>query len=260
MSERNLLIERRDHVAFVTFNRPKVLNALNDETLEELDSCLLDIRSNSDIRVVVFTGAGEKAFIAGADITELARFSPQEGMECSLRGQALFDRVEDLGKPTIAAINGYALGGGCEFALACTIRIASRTARIGLPELKIGIIPAYGGTQRLPRLIGKGMALQMMLTSEFLSAEDALRCGLVTQVVVPDQLLPTAESIARKIIANAPLAVQYCVEAVTKGLETSRSAGMRLEASLSGMCFATEDMHEGTRAFLEKRTAQFIGR
>ncbi|MEE8178255.1 MAG: enoyl-CoA hydratase-related protein, partial [Acidobacteriota bacterium] len=206
------------------------------------------------------TGAGEKAFIAGADIKELATYSPQEAKECALLGQATLSRIENLGKPSIAAINGYALGGGCELALACTLRIASQAARLGQPEVKLGITPGYGGSQRLPRLIGKGMALQMILSGDPLSAEESLRWGLVNQVVPPEELLTTAEGIARKIIANSPLAVQYCMEAVEQGLHMSIEKGLFLESTLFGMSFATEDMREGTSAFLEKRAPRFAGR
>ena len=260
MSYENLLLETREQIAFVTINRPKVLNALNAKTVGELDSCFSGLQRDADVRVVILTGAGEKAFVAGADITELASYSPREAMECALRGQAVFSRIENLGKPTIAAINGFALGGGCELALACSLRIASQSARIGQPEVKLGIIPGYGGSQRLPRLIGKGMALQLLLTGEPLSADDAVRCGLVNQVTPPDQLMAVAEGIAKKIIANSPLAVQYCMEAVHHGLNMPLEDGLHLESTLFGMSFATEDMKEGTRAFLEKRAARFAGR
>ena len=183
MSYENILLEKRDQIALVTVNRPKVLNALNEKTVEELDACFSGLQKDPEVRAVILTGAGEKAFVAGADINELAAYSPRQAMERALGGQAVFSRIENLGKPTIAAINGFALGGGCELALACTLRIASQTARLGQPEVKLGIIPGYGGSQRLPRLIGKGMALQIILTGEPLSAEDALRWGLVNQVV-----------------------------------------------------------------------------
>ena len=260
MSYENLLLEKRDRIAFVTVNRPKVLNALNEKTVEELDACFSGLASDSEVRVVILTGAGEKAFVAGADINELAGYSPQRAMVCALKGQAVFSRIESLGKPVIAAINGFALGGGCELALSCTIRIASANARLGQPEVKLGIIPGYGGSQRLPRLIGGGMALEMILTGDPLAAEDALRWGLVNRVVPLDQLLPTAEAIAKKIIANGPLAVRYSMEAVHRGLNMPLADGLRWEAALFGMSFSTADMHEGTRAFLEKRAAQFQGK
>lgn len=260
MSYENLLLEKRDQIAFVTVNRPKVLNALNEKTVEELDACFGGLRNDPEVRAVILTGAGEKAFVAGADINELAAYSPGQARDCALRGQAVFSRIEHLGKPTIAAINGFALGGGCELALACTLRIASQTARLGQPEVKLGIIPGYGGSQRLPRLLGAGMAMQLILTGEPLSADDALRWGLVNQVVPPDQLLAVAEGVAKKIIANGPLAVQYCMEAVHRGLNMSLEEGLHLEGTLFGMSFSTEDMREGTRAFLEKRPARFVGR
>lgn len=260
MAYENLLLEVREQIAVVTVNRPKVLNALNAKTVEELDACFSDLQQNQDAGVVILTGAGEKAFVAGADINELASYSPQQARECSLRGQSVLSRIETLGKPVIAAINGFALGGGCELALACSIRIASQTARLGQPEVKLGILPGYGGTQRLPRLVGRGMALQMILTGEPLSAEEALRCGLVNQVVHPEQLLPTAEALAKKMLANAPLAVKYSLEAVHQGLSQPLEQGLFLEGNLFAMTFASEDMREGTRAFLEKRPARFAGR
>jgi len=259
MSYENLLLDKREEIAFVTVNRPKVMNALNEVTVAELDACFGSLQTDSEVRVIILTGAGEKAFIAGADINELARYSPKQAMECALRGQAVFSRIENLGKPTIAAINGFALGGGCELALSCSMRIASTHARLGQPEVKLGITPGYGGSQRLPRLIGKGMALEMILTGDPISAEDALHWGLVNHVVPLDQLLATAEGIARKIIANGPIAVQYSIEAVNRGLNVPLEEGLRLEGALFGISFATEDMREGTRAFLEKRPARFAG-
>ena len=260
MSYENLLVDKGEQLSVVTIHRPKVLNALNAKTIEELDACFRGLQHDSDVRAVILTGAGEKAFVAGADINELATYSPQQAQECALRGQAVLHRIETLGKPTIAAINGFALGGGCELALACSFRIASQTARLGQPEVKLGIIPGYGGSQRLPRLIGKGMALQMVLSGDPLSAEEAFRWGLVNQVVPPEQLLPTAKEIARKIIANSPLAIRYCLEAVHQGMEEPLEQGLYLESTLFGMTFATEDMREGTLAFLEKRPPHFTGR
>ena len=256
----NLLLDVSERIATVTFNRPKVLNALNARTIEELDDCVRALEQDSAVGAVIFTGAGEKAFVAGADIHELARYSPQQAQACALRGQAVFSRIERLRKPSIAAINGFALGGGCELALACSMRIASRAARLGQPEVKIGIIPGYGGSQRLPRLIGKGMALEMILSGEPLSAEDALRWGLVNQVVAPEELLPAARNLAKKILANAPLAIRYSLEAVNQGAEQPLDQALYLESALFGMTFATEDMREGTQAFLEKRPPRFTGR
>ena len=260
MHYENIIVRHEGAVAILQLNRPKVLNALNARTIEELDVCFRTLEQDSGVGAVILTGAGDRAFVAGADISELATYSPQQAQECALRGQAVFARIERLGKPTLAAINGFALGGGCELALACTLRIASRTARLGQPEVKLGIIPGYGGSQRLPRLIGKGMALEMILSGEPLSAEEALRWGLVNQVVAPEELLPAARNLLRKILANGPLAIRYCLEAVQQGMEQPLDQGMFLESTLFGMAFASEDMREGTRAFLEKRPPRFAGR
>ena len=260
MAYENLLLEVKDHIARITFNRPNVLNALNRRTMEELGEILNVVRADSAVRVLILTGAGEKAFIAGADITELAQQNPVGGREYTLVGQGIIHRLETLGTPSIAAINGFALGGGCEVALACTMRIASRTARLGQPEVKLGIMPGYGGSQRLPRLVGKGMAHELILTGEMISAEEALRIGLVNRVVEPGDLLATAEAIAKKIIANAPIAVRYAMEAVERGMEMPQEEGLYLEATLFGLCCATADMREGTGAFVEKRPAKFEGR
>jgi enoyl-CoA hydratase len=260
MEYENLIYEVKDQIARITFNRPGVLNALNLKMLDELSNCLENARRDDSVRVVILTGAGEKAFVAGADINELSRQTALEGKETALRGQGVFRRLETLGKPSIAAINGFALGGGCELALACTMRIASKNARLGQPEVKLGILPGYGGSQRLSRLCGKGIASELILTGEMIFAEEALRIGLVNRVVEPGELLATAESIARKIIANAPLAVKYSLEAIDKGMEMPQEEGLFLEATLFGLCCATEDMREGTRAFLEKRPAKFQGR
>ncbi len=259
MAYENLLFDVKDQIARITFNRPNVLNALNRKTMDELGECL-DVAHRKDaVRVLILTGAGEKAFIAGADINELAQRTPVNGKEFSLYGQQIIHRLETMGKPSIAAINGFALGGGCEMALACTMRIASRNAKLGQPEVKLGILPGYGGTQRLARLCGKGVAHELILTGEMISAEEALRIGLVNRVTEPSELLPTAEAIARKIIANAPLAVKYAMEATERGMEMTQEEGLFLEATLFGLCCATEDMREGTRAFIEKRAAKFQG-
>jgi enoyl-CoA hydratase len=260
MAYDNLLFEVSEKIARITFNRPNVLNALNRKTMDELGDCLKKVRADDEIRVLILTGAGEKAFIAGADINELAQQTPVNGREFTLYGQEIIHRLETLGKPAIAAINGFALGGGCELALACTLRIASRNAKLGQPEVKLGIIPGYGGSQRLPRLCGKGVAHELILTGEMISAEEALRVGLVNRVVEPGELLATAEGIAKKIIANAPLAVKYALEAVEHGMEMPQEEGLYLEATLFGLCCATQDMREGTRAFLEKRPPKFEGR
>ena len=260
MPYENLLYETRDGIAYITFNRPKVLNALNRKTVEELEDCLKRARDDAGVRVLILTGAGEKSFVAGADINELAQRTPVDGKEFSLFGQAVFRLLETMGKPSIAAINGFALGGGCEMALACSMRIASRTAKLGQPEVKLGILPGYGGSQRLPRLCGKGVAHELILTGEMISAEEAQRIGLVNRITEPAELIPACEAIAKKIISNAPLAVKYSMEAIERGVEMPQEEGLFLEATLFGLCCATEDMREGTRAFIEKRPAQFKGR
>jgi enoyl-CoA hydratase len=260
MAYENLLYEKRDRIGFITFNRPKVLNALNRRTMEELSHILAAAREDEDVRVLILTGAGEKSFVAGADIAELAVQTPVSGKETALFGQSVLHRLETMGKPSIAAINGFALGGGCEVALACSIRLASKTAKLGQPEVKLGIITGYGGSQRLARLCGKGVAHELCLTGEMISAEEALRIGLVNHVCEPAELLPAAEALAKKIIANAPLAVKFTMEAIERGVEMPQEEGQFLEAALFGICAATEDMREGTRAFLEKRPAQFNGK
>jgi enoyl-CoA hydratase len=259
MAYENLLYEVRDGIAFITFNRPKVLNALNRKTVEELRDALVAARDDAVVRVLVLTGAGEKAFVAGADISELAHQTPVNGKEFSLFGQSVFRLLETIGKPSICAINGFALGGGCELALSCSIRIASKGAKLGQPEVKLGIIPGYGGSQRLARLCGKGVAHELCLTGEMISAEEAQRIGLVNRVYEPGELLGAAEALAKKIIANAPIAVKYTMEAIERGLEMSQEEGLFLEATLFGLSCATEDMREGTKAFLEKRPAAFKG-
>lgn len=260
MAYENLLFDVKDQIAYIIFNRPKVLNALNRRTVEELGDALNRVRDDAAVRVLILTGAGEKSFVAGADINELAQRTPVDGKDFSLFGQDVFHRLETMGKPSIAAINGFALGGGCELALSCTMRIASKNARLGQPEVKLGIIPGYGGSQRLPRLCGKGVAHELILTGDMISADEALRIGLVNHVVEPQQLISSAEAIAKKIIANAPLAVQFSMDAIERGMEMSQEQGLFLEASLFGLCCATEDMREGTRAFVEKRPAQFKGK
>lgn len=260
MSYENLTYEKKDGIAYITFNRPKVLNALNRKTMEELGAILTDARDDASVHVLILAGAGEKSFIAGADINELAQQTPVQGKEFSLWGQGILHMLETMGKPSIAAINGFALGGGCELALACSMRIASKNAKFGQPEVKLGIIPGYGGSQRLARLCGKGIAHELCLTGDMITADEALRIGLVNRVTEPAELLPTGEAIAKKIIANAPLAVKYCMEAIERGTEMPQEEGLFLEATLFGLCCATDDMREGTRAFLEKRPAQFRGK
>jgi enoyl-CoA hydratase len=260
MAFENLLHEKRNGIGYVTINRPEKLNALNQKVMEELYACFQDIESDDEVRAIILTGAGEKAFVGGADINELAVQTPVEGKETSVRGQQILDFIEHLGKPVIAAINGYALGGGCELAMACTLRIASENARLGQPEVKLGLIPGYAGTQRLPRLVGKGRALEMLLSGDPISASEAYRIGLVSQVVPAQELIVTAEKLAQKIMANAPLAVKFVLEAVSHGLEMPEAEGQFMEATLFGLCCTTADMKEGTRAFLEKRPARFVGK
>jgi enoyl-CoA hydratase len=260
MAYENLLFDVKDQIARITFHRPNVLNALNFKTIDELSHCLDAVRDEDSVRVLILTGSGDKSFVAGADINELARQTALGGKDTALRGQSVFRKLETMGKPSIAAINGFALGGGCELALACTMRIASRTARLGQPEVKLGILPGYGGSQRLARLCGKGIAHEMILTGDMIGADEALRIGLVNHITEPAELLPTAEAIARKIVANAPLAVKYSLEAIERGMEMPLEEGLFLEATLFGLCCATEDMREGTRAFIEKRPAKFQGR
>ncbi len=260
MAFENLLYEKHNGIGYVTVNRPEKLNALNRKTMDELHDCFQEIDRDDEVRAVILTGAGEKAFVGGADINELAVQTPVEGKELSVRGQNILDLIEHLGKPVIAAVNGYALGGGCELALACTLRIASENARLGQPEVKLGLIPGYAGTQRLPRLVGRGRALEMVLSGEPVSAADAYRIGLVNQVVPAQDLIAAAEKLAQKIMANAPLAVKFALEAVNHGLAMTQAEGQFLEANLFGLCCATADMKEGTRAFLEKRPARFMGK
>jgi enoyl-CoA hydratase len=260
MAYENLLYEKRDHIGFITFNRPKVLNALNRKTMEELRDVLLSAREDDEVRVLILTGAGEKSFVAGADISELAVQTPVTGKETAAFGQSVLRLLETIGKPSIAAINGFALGGGCEVALACSMRLAGKNAKLGQPEVKLGIMPGYGGSQRLTRLCGTGVALELCLTGEMISSDEALRIGLVNHVYEPADLLPAAEALAKKIIANAPLSVKFTVEAIERGTEMPLEEGQYLETALFGLCAATEDMREGTRAFLEKRPAQFRGK
>ena len=260
MAYENILYEKKNGIACITFNRPKVLNALNRKTIEELHHALLDARDDASVRVLILTGAGEKAFVAGADINELAVQTPVNGKEFSLYGQSVFHLLETMGKPSICAINGFALGGGCELALCCTVRIASKTAKLGQPEVKLGILPGYGGSQRLARLCGKGAAHELCLTGETVTAEEALRIGLVNHIYEPAELIPAADAIAKKIIANGPLAVKFTMEAIERGSEMPLEEGLFLEATLFGVACATEDMREGTKAFLEKRPAQFKGK
>ena len=256
----NVLYQKKESVAYITVNRPKVLNALSHQTFVDLRAAFEDARDDAAVRGAILTGAGDKAFIAGADIGELANVTALEAAQSSNVGQEVLNLIENLGKPVIAAINGFALGGGCETAMACTIRVASETAKFGQPEVKLGLVPGGGGTQRLPRLVGKGRALQMILSGETISAQEAYRIGLVNEVVPAAEVMARAEAILKQIFANAPLAVKYSLEAVNKGLETSQSEGQALEAAFFGLCAGTEDKKEGTQAFLEKRAPRFEGR
>ena len=256
----NVLYMKKGNIAYVTVNRPKVLNALNTPTWSDLRKAFEDARDDAAIRGVILTGAGDKAFIAGADISELAQVGAFEAEQSSRFGQQVLDLIENLGKPVIAAVNGFALGGGCETAMACTIRIAVDTAKFGQPEVVLGLVPGGGGTQRLPRLVGKGRALQLILSGEMITAQEAYRIGLVNEVVPADELITRTEAILQKIASNAPIAVKFALEAANKGMETSQSEGLLLEAAYFGLCAATEDKKEGTTAFLEKRAPQFRGR
>ena len=260
MSYETLLFEIRDGVAFLTINRPDKLNALNDTVVAELGQAAERIASEQAIRGVILTGAGPKAFVAGADIADLAKQGPFDGKARALRGQAVLRRLETCGKPVIAAVNGFALGGGCELAMACHLRIASETAKFGQPEVKLGIAPGYGGTQRLPRLVGRGVALQLILTGEMIDAREAQRIGLVNKVVPPADLMAESEKMLRGILAMGPLAVQLALEAVDQGLEMTLDEGLLLEANHFGLLAATQDMKEGLTAFLEKRPARFAGK
>lgn len=260
MTFENLLIDRDGSVAVVTVNRPKVLNALNTQTLDELRRAILALKHDDSVRAVVLTGAGEKSFIAGADINELAVQTPTTGREHAMAGQHVLDLIEHMGKPVIAAINGYALGGGCELAMACTLRIAADTARLGQPEITLGIIPGYAGTQRLARIIGRGRALELLLTGDQISAPEAHRLGLVNRVVPAADLMRDARALAATLAAKAPVAVRYILEAVHKGLEMPFPQAQVFEATLFGLVASTEDMREGTKAFLEKRKPEFKGR
>jgi enoyl-CoA hydratase len=260
MELQNVIYEVRDQIAYVTVNRPKVLNALNDQTMEELKHVFLDIRHRLDALAAILTGAGEKAFIAGADINELATQTPIEGKDRSRRGQHILSIIESLGKPVLAAINGYALGGGCEIAMACTLRLASENAKLGQPEVKLGIMAGYGGTQRLVRLVGLGRALELLLLGEPISARRAYEIGLVNGVFPQTELISQAEALIRKMLANGPIALKLTLEAAHRGIQMTLEEGLNLEATLFGLICTTEDMKEGTRSFLEKRPPQFKNR
>ena len=259
MAYTTLLFDLVDGIARVTINRPDKLNALNATVIAELDDAAARIEREGDIRAVLLTGAGSKAFVAGADIGEIGGQGAVEGQARALAGQRMMRRLERCGKPVVAAVNGFALGGGCELAMACHLRVASDTARFGQPEVKLGIGPGYGGTVRLPRLIGRGRALELLLTGAMIDAQEAWRIGLVNRVVAGGQLLEESERLLRAILENGPLAIKACLELVDAGLEMAVEDALRLEASYFGLLSATADMREGTRAFLEKRKAVFTG-
>ena len=256
----NVLYETKGSIAYITVNRPKVLNALNTPTWSDLRRAFKHARNDEAVRGVILTGAGDKAFIAGADIGELAQVSAVEAEQSSRFGQGVLDLIENLGKPVVAAVNGFALGGGCETAMACTMRIAVESAKFGQPEVALGLLPGGGGTQRLPRLVGKGRALQLILSGDMISAQEAYRIGLVNEIVPASELIARAETILNKIASNAPLAIKLALKATNMGMDTSQGEGLLLEASYFGLCAATEDKKEGTNAFLEKRAPQFHGR
>ena len=260
MTYQTLLFEIKDGIAFVTINRPDKLNALNDQVMLELGSAVDRLTTEAEIKGAILTGAGPKSFVAGADVGDLSRQGPFDGKARAQRGQAVLRRLETCGKPVIAAINGFALGGGCELAMACHIRIAGENAKFGQPEVKLGIAPGYGGTQRLPRIVGKGVALQLILTGEMIDAQEAYRIGLVNKIVPSADVLAESEKMMRGILAMGPLAVRLAMEAVDQGLEMTLDEGLLLEANHFGLLAATSDMKEGTTAFLEKRAAKFQGR
>ena len=253
VSYETIKFEKKNGIAFVTINRPKALNALNAKALDELEAVFKKIASDEEIYGVILTGEGEKAFVAGADISEIQKLDPLSGRNFAKRGQKLFLSIENLGKPVIAAVNGFALGGGCELAMACTMRIASENARFGQPEVKLGVIPGYGGTQRLPRLVGKGRALELLLTGRMVDPNEALSMGLVNRVVPAEKLLEEAEGLLQVIHKNSPLACSLCIDAVNRGFDLPLEEGLRLEADLFGTSTGSKDMKEGTSAFLEKR-------
>jgi enoyl-CoA hydratase len=255
-----LLYEKRAGVAYVTLNRPAQMNALNGQAILDLGAAFRDIRDNEAIHGAIVTGAGDRAFIAGADINDLIYATPLGAVESVRAGHAVLNLIEGLGKPVIAAVNGLALGGGCEVAMACTLRVASEGAMFGQPEVKLGLIPGYGGTQRLQRLVGKGAALHLILTGETINAVEALRIGLVNEVLAPAALLPRAEALLSQITGNAPVAVRLALQAVHRGAEMSQAEGLELEAALFALCATTEDLKEGAYAFLEKRKPKFAGR
>ncbi len=260
MDYENLLYETAERITTITINRPKSLNALNERTLEELRLALTRAKDDPVTKVILITGAGEKAFVAGADLNELASLNPISGRKLAEKGQALFSFLENLGKPSIAVVNGFALGGGAELALACTLRVASPNARFGLPEVGLGVLPGYGGTQRLPRLVGKGKALEIILSGEAIDAQEAYRIGLVNKIFLKESLMGEAKAFAQKLAQKGGMALRFAMEAVHQGLEVPFEKGLAMEACLGGLAWATEDAREGTKAFLEKRKPVFKDR
>jgi enoyl-CoA hydratase len=260
MEQKHLLYQVSDGIATITINRADVLNALSASTVRELGDVLATAEADDNVRVLILTGAGEKSFVSGADIAELSGLDPVAGRRTAEFGQGVFRRLETMGKPSIAAINGYALGGGCELAMSCTIRIAADTAKIGLPEVTLGVIPGYGGTQRLPRIVGRGAAMDLILTGRAIDASEAMRIGLVSQVVPLADLMETARKTALRILRNGPLAVRAAMESVDRGLDMGLERGLQVEAAMFGLLCATDDTREGLKAFLEKRKADFKGK
>lgn len=256
----NLLFENQGGIGLVTLNRPKALNALNVETMYELDRLFGELAKDSTVLVVIITGSGDKSFVAGADITEMQPLSAIEGRNWGKLGQAVFGKIENLPQPVIAAVNGFALGGGCELAMACDIRIASEKAKFGQPEVSLGIPPGFGGTQRLARLVGKGRAKELLFTGDMIDAVEALRIGLINKVVAPEEMMNVTRAMAQKIMSRAPYAVQVCKAAVNEGLDIDLDSGVAYEAEVFGLCFATEDQKEGMAAFVEKRKPEFKGK
>lgn len=259
MDYKNLITKKGEGLGWIIINRPDKLNALNAETINELNTAFITFRDDPDVKAVVLTGSGEKAFVAGADISELAQLDAAQGRKYAMQGQKLTELIENFNKPVIAVINGYALGGGTEMALACHIRIASENAKLGQPEVKLGLIPGFGGTQRLARLVGKGKAMELILTGKIIDAKEACEIGLVNRVVSPSELLPICENLAKEIIANAPIALESAIKSINKGLDRTLEEGLHLEADFFSKACSTEDSKEGTRAFLEKRKANFRG-
>ena len=256
----NVLANTENHILTITINRPDKLNALNQATLKELDGIVADAQHNNDVKVIIITGSGDKAFVAGADISELATTNAMTGMQFARYGQQVFNRIENCGKPVIAAVNGFALGGGCELAMACHLRIASDNAKFGQPEIKLGVIPGFGGTQRLTRLVGKGKSMEMNLLGDMVSADKAEQIGLANWVVPQGELLPTVNKVAEQLANSAPIALSMTIDAINKGLECALPEALDYEVKAFGICCASEDKNEGTSAFLEKRAAQFSGK